>query len=149
MKKFSLCVLLPLTLLAAGCDTGPESPRGFSLPVGDAAKGEVVFQEFNCTACHTLKGKEGTSDSDAEVPVVLGGKVTRVKTYAELVTSIINPSHRLAKGYPEEVIQENGQSKMTNFNAIMTVEQLANLVTFLQPHYELEKYEPTYYPSFY
>lgn len=149
MNKTRLCTVISLAFLMSACDTGPESPRGFSLPVGDATRGEMVFQEFNCKSCHAVKGKEGNTKSDAEVPIVLGGKVSRVKTYAELVTSVINPSHRLAKGYPEEMVQEGGQSKMPNFNSVMTVAQLADLVAFLQPHYELQPYEPTYYPSFY
>jgi hypothetical protein len=69
--------------------------------------------------------------------VVLGGETRRVKTYGELVTSIINPSHILALGYPKELITKGDQSAMTNFNDTLTVRQLADLVAFLQSRYQL------------
>jgi len=75
---------------------------------------------------------------DVDPPyVVLGGDVTHVKTYGELVASIINPSHKLAKGYVEEAVSEGGVSKMLVYNDVMTVRQLTDLVVFLQPHYKV------------
>ena len=38
---------------------------------------------------------------------------------------------------------------MTNYNDVMTVTQLADLVAFLQSHYELKDYEPTPYGPYY
>jgi hypothetical protein len=38
---------------------------------------------------------------------------------------------------------------MTVYNDVMTVSQLADIVAFLQAHYELQPYEPTSYPDFY
>jgi len=70
--------------------------------------------------------------------VVLGGESRTVKTYGELVTSIVNPSHSLALGYPKELITQGGQSAMTNFNDTLTVRQLSDLVAFLQSRYRLE-----------
>jgi hypothetical protein len=71
--------------------------------------------------------------------VTLGGEVTRVKTYGELVTSIINPSHRLAQGYPTEEVSAAGESLMAlaYLNDVMTVQQLIDLVAFLQARYEV------------
>jgi hypothetical protein len=69
--------------------------------------------------------------------VELGGKVTRVKTYGELVTAIINPSHKLADGYPEDLVSEDGKSKMYVYNGFMTVQELTDIVMFLQPHYDV------------
>jgi hypothetical protein len=71
--------------------------------------------------------------------VTLGGEVTRVKTYGELVTSIINPSHRLARGYPTEEVSAAGESLMAlaYLNDVMTVQQLIDLVAFLQARYEV------------
>ena len=63
-----------------------------------------------------------------EQSIKLGGEVARIKTYGELVTSIINPSHKLAKGYPPEAVaSEEGQSKMKNYNDVMTVSQLLSV----------------------
>ena len=69
--------------------------------------------------------------------VELGGPVTRVKTYGELVTAIINPSHKLAEGYKKEVVSEDGKSKMYVYNSFMTVQELTDLVMFLQPYYDV------------
>jgi hypothetical protein len=86
----------------------------------------------------------------ADPPYVeLGGKVTRVRTYGELVTAIINPSHKLADGYPVKEVSEDGKSKMTFYNGYMTVQQLIDIVMFLQPQYEVvvPDYEyHTYWP---
>jgi hypothetical protein len=83
------------------------------------------------------------------VVVELGGKVQRLRTYGDLVTAIVNPSHRLAKGYDPSLVANEGKSRMTVYNDVMTVSQLADIVAFLQAHYELQPYEPTSYPDFY
>ena len=71
-----------------------------------------------------------------------------MKTYADLVTSILNPSHRLAKNYPKDMVQIDEKSRMPNYNAVMSVDQLIDLVTYLQPHYTLQPYERTMYRGF-
>lgn len=145
-----LTVLVPIVAVLSACDTGVQSPRGFSLPVGDAAAGKEVFIEFGCLSCHTLKGVEVPDmEKNPTISVALGGEVTRIKTYAELVTSVINPSHKIARNYPRSMVQEEGgESKMVIYNDIMTVTQLTDLVTFLQPHYTLREYQPTTYTGF-
>lgn len=133
------------------CARAPESPHGFSLPEGSQTRGEQVFLSYNCLACHSLKGYENeVIKKELSDSVVLGGEYTQVKTYAELVTSVINPSHKLAKGYaPEAISDENGKSKMWNYNDIMKVSELIDLVAFLQPHYTVKAYELTKYPTYY
>jgi sulfur-oxidizing protein SoxX len=112
-------------------------------------KGQAAFVELKCHACHTVAGVDLPElEQGLETPVVLGGEVARLKTYGELVTSIINPSHRIAKGYAKDVVEKDGQSKMKNYNDVLTVRQLIDLVAFLEAHYELEEYEPTEYPMF-
>lgn len=69
--------------------------------------------------------------------VILGGEVRKVRTYGQLVTAVINPSHDLATGYPKDLVQEEGASRMTDFNDVMTVQQLIDLVAFLQSRYEV------------
>jgi len=131
----------------ASCDLGPESPKGFSLPEGNVEDGKVVFFNYQCLSCHTLKGVEPPPDlvNNPDIAVKLGGKSTKVKTYADLLTSIINPSHKLARGYRLESIENNGESKMTVYNDVMTVTELVDLVTFLQSNYELIPYQRTNY----
>jgi len=132
-----------------GCEVGPKSSKGFTLPDGSITQGKTEFVAFRCYDCHSVTGVELPERRESEQTIVaLGGKVSRIKTYGELVTSIINPSHRLATGFVPGVIAEEGESKMTNYNDAMTVRQLIDLVAFLQSHYELREYEPTHYPPY-
>ena len=130
-------LVLCISALAA-CALGPESPRGFRLPDGDAAAGRAAFMDLRCHECHTIRGEDlPAPEVQGPVAVVLGGQVTRVKTYGDLVTSIINPSHKLAPGYSRETVSRDGRSIMQIYNELMTVQQLVDLVTFLQPTYEV------------
>jgi mono/diheme cytochrome c family protein len=139
MKRFSiLTLLLTLVLALGGCDEDRTmSERGFRLPDGNAMAGREAFLYMHCNQCHTIQGEEFPTIAGFEPFVELGGAVTRVKTYGELVTAIINPSHKLADGYPEELVSENGKSKMYVYNGFMTVQELTDIVMFLQPHYDV------------
>ncbi|WP_339723268.1 cytochrome C [uncultured Paraglaciecola sp.] len=138
-----------LTFSLFGCDSGADSPRGFSLPQGDAVNGEKVFTSYKCLACHKLEGFiYDSSNKEMEPPIQLGGTATRVKTYADLVTSIINPSHNIARSYSLNVTEPDGTSKMLVFNDVMTVTELVDLVTFLQGQYEVQPHEYTHYGQY-
>jgi hypothetical protein len=136
--KRSLAILVCASILQ-GCFSGPESSLGFRLPDGDAEKGMQAFHDLQCYGCHTVQGMKFPPGDADSVSVVLGGNVTRVKTYGELVTSIINPSHKLARGYKEEEVTIDGASRMelAYLNDVVTVQQLIDLVVFLQPLYHL------------
>lgn len=144
MNNRQLLIVLLVALGLSGCD---RSLQSFSLPVGDVARGEQVFMNMQCLSCHTLEGYERPA-GEHELSIGLGGKVKGLKTYGELVTSVINPSHRLAQGYDRSTIQVEGESVMPVYNDVMTVTELVDLVTFLESHYELEPYEPTPYGSY-
>jgi len=142
MKYLMLLTIAIISVGLISCDLGPESPKGFSLPEGDSIAGKQVLLKYQCLACHSIKGLEPPTDliDNPEFSVRLGGQSTQVKTYADLLTSIINPSHKFAKGYQLEAIQSDGVSKMTIYNDVMTVTELVNLVTFVQSNYELIPY---------
>jgi L-cysteine S-thiosulfotransferase len=148
--KFLLLILTTMTIMLIGCDKGADSPRGFSLPEGDVQLGKAVFMKYQCLACHTLEGVEQEGiDKNTEISVALGGETRQVVTYADLVTSVINPSHKFASRYLVTDVSTEGESKMTVFNDVMTVTELINLVAYLQPQYTLVPYQPTryaYYP---
>jgi hypothetical protein len=134
----------------SGCDQGPKSGKGFTLPEGDAARGQETFVKLQCHACHTVSGVElPETEPELESHVRLGGEVERISTYGELVTSIINPSHKLAKGYKPADVAQDGESKMANYNDVMTVHELIDLTAFLQSHYQLKPFEPSHYPMYY
>lgn len=126
--------------LLTGCDRDPMSETGFRLPEGDPEAGRETFLYMQCNQCHTVAGLDLPLVAEVEEPpyVELGGAVTSVKTYGQLVTAIINPSHKLAEGYAEELVANaDGQSKMYVYNRYMTVQELTDLVMFLQPHYDV------------
>ncbi|AGH44727.1 hypothetical protein [Paraglaciecola psychrophila] len=78
--------IILLSVLAA-CSYGTDFPEGFSLPEGDIAKGEQVFLQYKCQACHALKGYEDDSlIKEFDTPVPLGGTSSLVKTYAQCVS---------------------------------------------------------------
>ena len=136
MKYFLLSLLVVMSLTLFSCDNGIDSPRGFSLPTGNIEAGKIAFLKYQCLACHTL---DGVNDD----------KKTKIVTYAELVTSIINPSHKFSNLHSPQFRTPQGESKMKVFNDVMTVTELIDLVSFLQPNYSLKPYQQTryqYYP---
>jgi hypothetical protein len=150
--RTALIILTGLLLATIGCDSGPKSGRGFTLPDGNVAAGKEAFQRLNCHACHPIGDIKQLQplEGEPEVTIALGGEVTRIRTYGELVTSIINPSHRFAKGYAPELIQtEEGASRMTIYNDTMTVTELIHIVAFLQSQYQLLPMPTTPYVPYY
>jgi sulfur-oxidizing protein SoxX len=149
MKSFLLPASIAAAMGLAGCDLGPQSGYGFTLPEGDPERGAKAFAELGCNGCHVVSGREDIGQPEnAQLSIPLGGKVTtRVQTYGELVTSIVNPSHKLSHGFPSGMA-ESGESPMPVFNDVMTVSQLIDLVAFLQAQYELVPYQRTIYETF-
>ena len=147
MRQLFLTPLFLSFLFLASCDFGPNSGRGFSLPEGNVDAGRATFVELECNACHSVGDIEhvaGRDDLDINVP--LGGPVTAIKTYGNLVTSIINPSHKVSRCYANQgrITGDDG-SAMIAYNEIMTVQQLVDLVTYLETNYELTPVTRTTY----
>jgi len=141
---FCCCALISISLIS--CDLGPDSPQGFSLPQGDDDKGLVVLTKYQCLACHHINGIEPAAGiNNPDLNIRLGGESSKVTTYAELVTSVINPSHKLARGYLLSTVSADNESKMRNFNDVMTISELVDLVAFLQPNYKLVPFRNTNY----
>lgn len=151
MRPNTGIILLLATLAGlSACEADRMSEKGFSLPEGNAVSGREAFVYMHCHECHMVAGEEFPAVPNSDPPfVTLGGKVTRVKTYGQLVTAIINPSHKLAPGYPRELVTNDGEtSKMPVYNGYMTVQELIDIVAFLQPHYDVyvPQYEYRIYP---
>lgn len=144
-----LGMIIAVAALLSACDTEKVmSERGFRLPDGDAQAGRETFLYMQCNQCHTIKGEELPIIPGTEPYVELGGVVTQVKTYGELVTAIVNPSHKLADGYAKDQVSEDGVSNMYIYNEYMTVQELTDLVRFLQPRYDVAppRYQYRIYP---
>lgn len=126
-RQFSISLLVAVLI---GC-----TKQEFKLPLGNVEAGRANFILLQCDQCHSVEGIQ--VNQDQLMNVRLGGKTTRVKSYADLVTSIIYPSHVLSRGANPETMTEDGMSKMRNYNDQMTVEELIDLVTFLESKYEI------------
>jgi sulfur-oxidizing protein SoxX len=129
-------------LLLPGCT---EESNGFALPAGDMAQGKATFVALGCNGCHSVADIEHTAidaeierlgkPATAKVNVPLGGKTTRYRTQGELVASIINPDHKISLSYDRAAATTD--SPMIAVNEAMTVQQLIDLVAFLQDEYDI------------
>lgn len=153
-NNLNLCAGMIIVFLLAILSACQSESRGFILPEGNVAKGKQVFSDLNCSRCHSigeLKWDGGEAEDDPHIK--LGGEVTTLKTYGELVTSVINPSHKISqRDRTKQVLTDSlGVSKMEvyHYNEIMTVQELVDLVTFLQSEYKLVMPQNPYpYPGF-
>jgi sulfur-oxidizing protein SoxX len=134
-------VLVLLIALVSGCN---KESKGFALPAGDLEAGKATFEALNCNACHSIADIQWKGQ-DEELRLPLGGETTRIKTYGELVTSVINPSHKISDTGNEALVDSAGNSKMKVYNDVITVQELVDLVTFLQSEYKIIVPEQQYY----
>jgi sulfur-oxidizing protein SoxX len=114
--------------------------------VGDLARGQQVFVKHDCIQCHLVLGETDIAVTrEREPPIILGADSAMVKTYAQLVTSIINPSHRVPYSRNWQTSDKDGNSIMRNYNDVMTVSELIDVVAYLQTHY---KVTPMHIPKY-
>lgn len=146
MRRFAIASIGLVLAVTLGCAQTRKSSSGFHLPSGDPQRGQALFVDMKCHACHRVQGVDLPAPvADPPVPVVLGGIVYGVRTDGELAASIIDPSHRLAPGYRvTEVASGTELSRMGDFTEVMTVRDLVDLVAFLQAHYDVRQ-RPTRY----
>lgn len=132
-RLIRLIAIAGTSILLVGCDARRDV---LYLPPGDIDRGLEAFQALACTSCHVVT--EQTIERlhpDPSIYVILGGPSTRVKSYPELVTAIINPSHRLSRGADPRTVTPDGESRMPLYNEVMSVQQLIDIVEFLKPTY--------------
>jgi hypothetical protein len=133
--SIGLVALFALFCISA-CDLSDRGQGDFYLPEGDAAKGEEYFVSLGCVSCHKVVGADLPEPAEAgPVRVLLGSRTTGTMSYGQLVTSIVNPSHKLSARYRKDEVSHEGESLMTVYNDVLTVTQLTDLVAFLQAHY--------------
>lgn len=141
--KTIIIPLVTLVLLATGCEKSLKSTRAFNLPPGDAANGQTAFVTLKCVNCHTVDGVQlPKPTAPADQTLALGGAVGRLRTYGDLLTAIVHPAYSLSDKLTIEQWRKMEKSPMRPVNDVMTVQQLIDLVTFLQPRYT--KLEPLY-----
>jgi sulfur-oxidizing protein SoxX len=136
---FVLGLLFGILVLTA-CQ---RESRGFVLPVGNINTGKQLFVSMNCNDCHSIGDVARSTEGErGGAPLIqLGGEVTTLKAYGELVTSVINPSHKISQRHQtdQQLTSPEGASKMEArcYNDVMTVQELIDIVAFLQSEYEL------------
>ena len=147
-KSGTVLICLAAALFAfASCGPSAKSGRGLALPEGDISQGQVAFVKLGCNQCHTVKGIDLPAYAgETTFMLELGGEVLMVKTYGDLVTSIINPKHVISPQYLSQLQGESGPvgaSPMPDLTREMTVSQMTDLVAFLHSRYLL-KPRPSY-----
>jgi Cu/Ag efflux protein CusF len=104
-------------------------PKGwvFTMPKGDPAKGRAVYEKFSCYSCHEVRGEKFPPlDKDQAVGPELSqmGPMHPLEYFTE---STINPSAVASKKYRGP----DGKSKMPDFNADMTVQELIDISAYM------------------
>jgi sulfur-oxidizing protein SoxX len=132
-------LFMAATLALCGCEAPRKSAAGFHLPDGDPVRGRAAFVELRCHACHSVAGVADLPKpvADPPLPFALGGPSAVVRTDGEMVTAILEPSHRITMASPASV-QAGRLSRMGDFTEAMTVRQLIDLVAFVHAHTEVK-----------
>jgi hypothetical protein len=67
---------------------------------------------------------------------MIGGTSSNLPSDGYLVSAIINPSHFIKEQVGIESTLPSGESRMSNFNHVLTVQQLVDIVAYLQSLHE-------------
>ncbi|MDX1561943.1 MAG: cytochrome c [Gammaproteobacteria bacterium] len=138
MSRLLIVAALSLAALGAGCAYYPTF--GFPVEEGDVEAGRQAFVDHRCHECHSVAGVRLPDLAGASDPLLeLGGETSQIKAYSELVSSIINPDHRISERYREEqriFIATESPMPMRHIDT-MTVRQMIDIVAFLDSRYIL------------
>ncbi len=142
-----MCLSIRVPLIAAllgaslACGTSRDPAKGFRLATnGDPHRGKAAMVEFGCNTCHEVRGSNLPRPKIQTV--ALGGSVMAVPSDGYLVTAIINPVYHAAR-----YTGATGQPRMPEYASRMTVQQLTDIVAYLQSRYALSPMQvPAEYP---
>lgn len=100
-------------------------PQGwrFTMPQGDPAKGKEVFEKFECSHCHEIRGEFSNSVEDGPELSQMG-PLHPVEFFAE---SIIHPDAVVPRKYRDAA----GKSPMSDFSQKMTVRELIDVSAYI------------------
>lgn len=138
LSKVAVVMSSSLTIFGTGCTYYPTF--GFPVEEGNVEAGRQAFIDHQCHRCHSVAGVSLPELAGAEAPMLeLGGETSNVKAYSELVTSIINPNHRISERYREQQRAFGPLESPMPMPHIetMTVRQLIDIVAFLDSRYTL------------
>ncbi len=139
MKNRTRYIVLSFALLGwllTACTPRQQTGRGFVFPGGDSQRGRLAFVELGCYNCHAVSGVALPAPTKApERLVILGGEVSNLRSYGDLITSIIHPSQRISGSLAGQTLPDPKVSPMPTVNVVMTVQQMLDLAEFLHPQY--------------
>jgi mono/diheme cytochrome c family protein len=107
-----------------------RTPQGwhFSWPQGDAVKGRELFVKLECYSCHLVQGEQFPAPGgDIGPELAAMGPLHNAAYFAE---AIINPNAVIEPGKGYEAA--DGSSKMPSYNEFITVQEVVDLVAYLQ-----------------
>lgn len=136
-----------LTFVAISCPVvmaGCAETSGFGFPVGqgDVENGRQAFIDHQCHQCHSVAGVDLPELAGKASPqLMLAAGAGSPRSYAELVTAVINPDHAISEEYREQLRLSATiptASPMIVYSIdTMTVRQLLDIVAFLHSRYAL------------
>jgi hypothetical protein len=151
--RYRFALVLVLLVCVVACSPSGDSKSEMVrmiLPEGSASAGQQTFVELKCTVCHTVSGVRGLPPVESKEPGPNLGETLRGVSRGAIATSIIAPQHVNVEAVelwtdltPEERIWlgpgqippkregERQPSRMGEYAGVMTIRELADLVTFL------------------
>lgn len=146
-KRVVAAAVLVATLAACA----PNTALVVYFPLGNIQRGREAFVALECHACHRIADIEMPAHpSPSSLSVVLGGHTPRIESYGDIITAIVNPSHRLARSY-RTVAGRGELSPMSAefLNDVMTTQQLVDIAAFLRTEYDyIPPPSPPYWESY-
>jgi L-cysteine S-thiosulfotransferase len=128
-------LLILLTILATGC-AKKQVEVANTLPQGDPAAGRQAFLDLRCWSCHEIYGDDMPPPvATPKMPAYLGGNAISAPPDAELLRSIMDPSHTIAPAWDPALMKSGGGSRMGDLSGAMTAKQLFDVIAFLKTRY--------------
>lgn len=135
-----LAMLMAAALLCTSCAFDPTF--GFPVEEGNIQAGRQAFIDHQCHQCHSVAGVSLPPLAGASgVMLELGGETSVVRSYAGLMTSVINPNDHISEAYRDRLLLRGevpleSPMPMRHIDN-MTVRQLIDIVSFLDSRYVL------------
>ena len=131
-------VVAAAVLVATLAACAPNTALVVHFPLGNIQRGRDAFVALECHACHRIADVDiPAHPSPSSLSVALGGHTPRIETYGDIITAIVNPSHRLARSYRAVAGRGEPSPMSAEFlNDVMTTQQLVDIAAFLRTEYE-------------
>ncbi|HXJ80805.1 MAG TPA: cytochrome c [Candidatus Methylomirabilis sp.] len=132
MLVFVVALLGDATLATAA---EPRLPRNwrFTLPAGTASVGERVFVKMECYSCHTVAGKRFGDPAQNSGGIGPDLTATHARLPREYLAESVNFERYIAHGqYKKGYVAADGTSRMGDYNDLLTIRELLDLVEFLK-----------------